>query len=80
MLVLILLKFVVKTIPAGKYLRFIHKGLANKVAYTYTYIYNQFLPHTGYILNKPFNFEYYGEKYLGPYHENSESEIYIPIG
>ena len=72
--------FVVKTIPAGKYLRFIHKGLANKVGYTYKYIYNQFLPNTDYVLNKPFNFEFYGEKCLGPYNENSESEIYIPIG
>jgi AraC family transcriptional regulator len=72
--------FVLKTIPDGKYLRFIHKGLANKVGYTYKYIYNQFLPNTDYILNKPFNFEYYGEKCLGPYNENSESEIYIPVG
>ncbi|MBN1926464.1 MAG: effector binding domain-containing protein, partial [Prolixibacteraceae bacterium] len=72
--------FVVKTIPPGKYLRFIHKGLANKVGYTYKYIYNQFLPNTDYILNKPFNFEYYGEKCLGPNNENSESEIYIPVG
>jgi AraC family transcriptional regulator len=72
--------FVVKILPAGKYLRFIHKGLANKVGYTYKYIYNQFLPNTDYVLNKPFNFEFYGEKCLGPYNENSESEIYIPIG
>jgi AraC family transcriptional regulator len=72
--------FVVKTIPAGKYLRFVHKGLANKVGYTYKYIYNQFLPNTDYKLNKPFNIEYYGEKCLGPYNENSESEIYIPVG
>jgi AraC family transcriptional regulator len=71
--------FVVKTIPKGKYLKFIHKGLANKVGYTYKYIYNQFLPDTDYILNKPFNFEYYGPKCLGPNNEKSESEIYIPI-
>ncbi len=72
--------FVLKIIPAGKFLRFIHKGLANKVGYTYKYIYNQFLPSTDYKLNKPFNFEYYGEKCLGPYNEKSESEIFIPIG
>jgi AraC family transcriptional regulator len=71
--------FVIKTIPAGNYLRFIHRGLANKVGYTYKYIYNQFLPDTNYSLIKPFNFEYYGEKCLGPYNENSESEIYIPV-
>ena len=72
--------FVVKTIPKGRYLRFIHKGLANKVGYTYKYIYNQFLPGTDYILNKPFNYEFYGEKCLGPYNEDSESEIFIPVG
>jgi len=72
-------QFVVKIIPNARYLRFIHKGLANKVGYTYKYIYNQFLPETDYKLTKPFNFEYYGEKCLGPNNPESESEIYIPI-
>jgi len=72
--------FVVKTIPAGKYLRFIHHGVSNKVGYTYQYIYTRFLPETDFRLSQPFNFEYYGERYLGPGNENSESEIYIPIG
>lgn len=72
-------QFVVKIIPEGKYLKFIHKGLANQVGYTYKYIYNQFLPGTDYKLSKPFNFEYYGEKCLGPYNPESESDILIPI-
>ncbi len=72
-------QFVVKIIPAGHYLKFIHKGLSNKVGYTYRYIYHQFLPETDYQLTKPFNFEVYGEKCLGPYDERSESEIYIPV-
>ncbi len=72
-------QFVNKIIPPGRYLRFIHKGLANKVGYTYRYIYNQFLPETDYKLTKPFNFEFYGEKCLGPNNPESESEIYIPI-
>lgn len=71
--------FVVKTIPQGKYLRFIHKGFSNKVGYTYKYIYTQFLPDTEYKLTKPFNFEFYGENYKGPFNEQSESEIYIPV-
>lgn len=71
--------FVVKTIPKGRYLRFIHKGYSNKVGYTYRYIYTQYLPDTDHKLTKPFNFEYYGPKHLGPFNENSESEIYIPI-
>jgi AraC family transcriptional regulator len=71
--------FVVKTIPAGRYLRFIHRGVSNKVGYTYQYIYTRFLPETNFRLIRPFNFEYYGERYLGPTNEDSESEIYIPI-
>jgi AraC family transcriptional regulator len=71
--------FVIKSIPKGKYLRFIHKGFSNKVGYTYKYIYTQFLPDTDYKLTKPFNYEYYGEKCTGPFDEDSESEIYIPV-
>jgi AraC family transcriptional regulator len=71
--------FVVKTIPKGKYLHFIHKGLSNNVSYTYKYIYTQFLPDTDYKLNKPFNFEFYGERYKGPCNEQSESDIFIPV-
>jgi AraC family transcriptional regulator len=71
--------FVVKIIPKGRYLKFIHKGFSNKVGYTYKYIYNQFLPDTDYKLTLPFNYEYYGEKCLGPFNEESESEIYIPV-
>ena len=72
-------QFVIKIIPHSRYLRFIHKGLANKVGYTYKYIYNQFLPETDYKLTKPFNFEFYDKKCLGPYNPGSGSEIYIPI-
>ena len=72
-------QFVIKVLPEGRFLRFIHKGLANKVGYTYQYIYNQFLPGTDYRLTKPYNFEFYGEKCLGPNNPESESEIYIPI-
>jgi len=45
--------FVIKTIPKGRYLKFIHKGFSNKVGYTYSYIYTQFLPDTNYKLTKP---------------------------
>jgi AraC family transcriptional regulator len=72
-------EYVLKTIPRGRYLRFIHRGLANKVGYTYKYIYNQYLPDSDHVLNLPFNFEFYGEKCKGPNNPDSESEIYIPI-
>jgi len=72
-------EFVVKVIPKGKYLKFIHKGLARNVGYTYRYIYCQYLPDTDHKLTQPFNFEFYGDKCLGPDNEQSESEIYIPL-
>lgn len=72
-------QFVVKVIPQGEYLQFIHKGPANKVRYTYRYIYQQYLPGTAYSLTHPFNFEFYGKKCLGPYNEKSESEVFIPV-
>ncbi len=54
-------QFVLKEIPELYYLQFIHKGFSNKVGSTYKYIYNQYLPETEYIINCPFNFEFYGE-------------------
>jgi len=72
-------EFVIKIIPEGSYLKFIHKGLSRNVGFTYRYIYEEFLPETDYHLAKPFNFEYYGENYISPDHEKSESFLYIPI-
>lgn len=68
-----------KIIPAQTYFKFRHKGLANQVGYTYQYIYEEWLPSTDYKLPGCFNFEYYGDEYLGPYNKNAISEIYIPI-
>ena len=70
---------VVKPIPAGHYLKFKHHGVSSKVQYTYQSIYSDFLPDTSYRLDTPLNFEFYGPDYLGPYNENSVSEIYIPV-
>jgi AraC family transcriptional regulator len=68
-----------KKIPKGKYLKFIHKGFSNKVIYTYKYIYKDYLLKSNYRPNKAFNYEIYGDHYKGPFNENSESEIYIPV-
>ncbi|MEL6538892.1 MAG: AraC family transcriptional regulator [Bacteroidota bacterium] len=72
-------QLVIKVIPRGTYLRFTHQGLSKNVGYTYQYIYQEYLPETEYKLPLPFNFEYYGEKYLSPTNEASESYVYIPI-
>jgi len=72
-------QFVVKIIPQGSYLKFIHKGLSRNVGFTYRYIYNEYLPETDHKLTLPFNFEYYGEDYLSPEKEESESLLFIPV-
>jgi AraC family transcriptional regulator len=73
------MQFTTKTLPKHKYLKFKHKGLSNKVGETYNYIYEKWLPDTNYKLPHTFNFEYYGPEHLGPYNEESVSEIYIPV-
>ncbi len=72
-------QFVLKPIPKGTYLTFIHKGLSSTVGFTYRYIYHEFLPDTNYKLSQPFNFEYYGKDYLSPNKEQSESHLFIPV-
>ncbi len=73
------IQFTAKTLPAQRYLKFRHQGLSNQVNYTYQYIYEEWLPCTEYRLSSNFNFEYYGNAYLGPCNEDSISEIYIPL-
>jgi len=68
-----------KEIPSQEYLLFRHKGKANEVGYTYSYIFDEWLPDSKNHLPSLFNFEYYGEEYLGPYNDKSISEIYIPL-
>ncbi|MEK5234694.1 helix-turn-helix domain-containing protein [Paenibacillus sp. FSL L8-0470] len=71
--------FPVYTLPAATYLKFIHKGLSKDVSYTYKYIYETWLPKSEYRLSLPYEFEYYGEQYLGPDDKDSISEIYVPL-
>lgn len=71
--------FPVRTLPAARYLRFIHQGLSRNVPHTYKYIYETWLPKSEHRLSLPFEFEYYGAQYLGPDHKDSISEIYIPL-
>lgn len=68
-----------KRLPPCRYLKFIHKGRADQVGYTYKYIYNRFLPDSSYTPAHSFNFEFYGPASTSPYDANSESEIYIPV-
>jgi AraC family transcriptional regulator len=68
-----------KTVPSGRYLRFIHKGPSSSVGKAYLYIYKSYLPESSFKLTLPYNFEFYGKGFKGPENRNSETEIFIPI-
>jgi len=66
-------------IPKGKYAVFIHHGLANEFNKSMQYIFENWLPSSGFQLDSRPHFEIMGDKYFGPTDANSEEEIWIPI-
>ena len=70
---------VAKPIPPLAYARFIHKGLYRDIGLSSDYIYQTWLPRSGYELSMPIELEDFGPNYLGPHDEASEVEILIPI-
>jgi AraC family transcriptional regulator len=70
---------VAKPIPPLTYARFIHKGAYREIALSFDYIYQTWLPRSGYELSMPIELEYFGPKFLGLRDESSEIEIFIPI-
>ena len=69
----------IKELSGGTYTKFIHKGTVNTLINTYKYIWGVWFPKSGYAISDREDFECYTEKFLGPYDENSEIEIYFPI-
>ena len=66
-------------LQGGMYAVFLHKGASQMLArQTFEYIYNEWLPISGYELDKREHFEVLGEKYKRN-DENSEEEIWIPV-
>jgi AraC family transcriptional regulator len=65
-------------LPAGLYAVFLYKGAAAEAAAAFGYIFAQWLPHSGYVLDDRPHFELLGEKYK---HDSpdSEEEIWIPV-
>ena len=75
------------TVPAGMeafalteglYAVFIYQGAANNSASFFQYIFETWLPQSGYLLDQRARFEVMGEKYKGN-DPDSEEEIWIPI-
>jgi AraC family transcriptional regulator len=66
------------TLEGGLYAVFLHKGTAAEAATIYMYIFNTWLPTSGYVLDNRPQFQIMGEKYKND-DPNSEEEIWIPV-
>lgn len=64
-------------LPAGLYAVFDHRGLSGD-ARIFMYIFNEWLPNSGYELDNRPHFEILGEKYKNALLD-SEEEIWIPV-
>jgi AraC family transcriptional regulator len=64
--------------PAGLYAVFLHKGPATDAPKTYRYIFETWLPDSGYMLDNRPHFAVMGDKYKNN-HPESEEEIWIPV-
>lgn len=66
------------TIPKGTYAIFLHRGPASDGQKTFEYIFCDWLPQSGYVVDDRPHFEVLGERYKNDDPE-SEEEIWIPI-
>ncbi|GAB4164210.1 MAG: hypothetical protein Tsb0033_25370 [Winogradskyella sp.] len=64
------------TIPEGKYLKVLHKGM--DASATYHKIISEWLPNSGYAIDDRPHFQVMGEKYKNG-SPDSEEDFYIPI-
>lgn len=71
--------FGVRTISAGQYAVFLHKGEYQKLIDSYYYIYIKWLPHSSYKLRGTMSFEKYLSNRGGIDEDDLLTEIYIPI-
>jgi len=70
--------FVIRRVPEYTYAVFAHKGDLPSLKHTYAYIYESWLPQSGYKLPAKIDFEYYNEDFKD-FQPNSVFYIYIPI-
>ncbi|MBN2891090.1 MAG: GyrI-like domain-containing protein [Bacteroidales bacterium] len=62
----------------GKYAVFVHKGPVSTYFDTIRYIFEEWVPNSGYQIDNREHFEVLDEKYK-PYSEDSEETIWLPI-
>lgn len=65
-------------VPAGQYAVFEYEGRASEAQETYEYIFMDWLPHSGFVLDDRPHFAVMGEKYKHDDPE-SEEELWIPV-
>ncbi len=70
--------FVVRQVPEHTYAVFPHKGDLASLGKTYAYIYETWLPQSGYELAQKLDFEYYNEDFKD-FAPDSVFYIYIPV-
>ncbi|ANE46181.1 hypothetical protein SY83_07750 [Paenibacillus swuensis] len=66
-------------VPTQKYAVFTHVGSVDRLKETYDAIYSKWLPQNGLNPVPGVDMEVYGAKFMGPHHESSETQIYIPV-
>ena len=67
------------TLPEGKYAVFQHKGPIPKFIENIMFIFNEWLPNSGFELDHRPHFELLPANYPGPMDSNAEEEIWVPI-
>ncbi len=65
-------------IPKGNYAVFTHTGTRYDARFSIDYIWGTWMMKNDIEQDRP-GYEYYGEKFLGPYHKNSLIEYYLPV-
>lgn len=66
------------SLPGGLYAVFLYKGALSTAAEAFRYIFMEWLPKSGYVLDNRPHFELLGEKYRND-HPDSEEEIWVPV-
>ena len=68
-----------QSLPRGKYAVFTHRGGFDNMRLSYIYIYGSWLPKSGFELSINPGFEWYDDRFLGPFNKDTIIDIYIPI-
>lgn len=70
---------IAKTIPAGKFAVYTHRGPLSNIMKTYQYIWGTWALVTSEEIDERDDFELYDKRFKGHDHKDSEIDIYIPI-